>query len=273
MKKTTTLLTFLSLALGCFAQQGEILYTKFDPDWCLESIQYAPADSIKLDFDGDGVWDFAISMYYRRYIEIRFIPSEGWEYRGRFTDDTELPPAFQNQGIPESDSLVQSAPLGWTDRPIFVNGESYMCGVRKVVNDSTVYYGWFDQIWINASIPGNQNGGTPYIKQYQCVHDMAFCTIPNYPLRWGQTSLTGIEENGSAAFATVHPNPTTGLVTIVGENLNQADVVNMLGQCVATAQGKGETLQIDISSLPAGIYFVRITDDEGRKCTHKVVKE
>ena len=102
---------------------------------------------------------------------------------------------------------------------------------------------------------------------------MAFCTIPNYPLRWGQTSLTGVEENHpSNAFATLHPNPTSGILTVTGENLRQADVLNALGQKVLGARGQGNELRIDMTALPAGIYFVTVTDEEGRKCVRKAVK-
>jgi hypothetical protein len=59
----------------------------------------------------------------------------------------------------------------------------------------------------------------------------------------------------------------------MGKDLKAAEVVNALGQCVATAQGEGERLTVDISSLPTGVYFVNITDNEGRKCVRKVVKE
>lgn len=103
---------------------------------------------------------------------------------------------------------------------------------------------------------------------------MAFCTIPNYPLCVGQTDFTwDVEGNEAKAFADVYPNPTTGVVTVAGTNLKQAEVLNILGQRVATVQGQGETLQIDIANLPAGIYFVNITDEEERKCVRKVVKE
>lgn len=74
-------------------------------------------------------------------------------------------------------------------------------------------------------------------------------------------------------FCTVYPNPTNGMVTITGLNLRQAEVVNTLGQRVAIVHGEGNQLSINISNLPAGIYFVNITDEEGRKCVRKVVKE
>ena len=74
-------------------------------------------------------------------------------------------------------------------------------------------------------------------------------------------------------LATLHPNPTNGQFTILGTNLKQAKIINTLGQCVATAKDEGEQLTVDISNLPAGVYFVSITDKEGRKCVKKVVKE
>ncbi len=71
----------------------------------------------------------------------------------------------------------------------------------------------------------------------------------------------------------LHPNPTTGFVSITGENLRQAEVLNMLGQKVLSIQGEVNELRIDLAALPAGIYFVNVTDEEGRKCVRKVVKE
>jgi hypothetical protein len=38
-------------------------------------------------------------------------------------------------------------------------------------------------------------------------------------------------------------------------------------------QGKGNELHIDMTALPAGVYFVTVTDEEGRKCVRKVMKE
>jgi len=71
----------------------------------------------------------------------------------------------------------------------------------------------------------------------------------------------------------VYPNPTNGQVTITGENLRKAEVFNMLGQCVATAIGEGEMLHINLANLPEDIYFVSVTDVNGRKYVRKVLKE
>ena len=73
--------------------------------------------------------------------------------------------------------------------------------------------------------------------------------------------------------ATIYPNPTEGIVSITGENLRQAEVANMLGQRLFSVQGESDVLRIDMISLPVGVYFVTITDEEGRKCVRKVVKE
>ena len=81
-----------------------------------------------------------------------------------------------------------------------------------------------------------------------------------------------IEDNEISA-CTLYPNPTNGLVTITGKDLKSAEVINTLGQRVATVKGEGERIAVDISNLPAGVYFVNVTDKDGRKCVRKVVKE
>ena len=85
--------------------------------------------------------------------------------------------------------------------------------------------------------------------------------------------FSGLGLGETMLFYSIHPNPTNGTFTVTGKDLKQAEVINTLGQQVATAKGQSETLQIDIAKLPAGVYFVRITDGEGRKCVRKVVKE
>lgn len=83
----------------------------------------------------------------------------------------------------------------------------------------------------------------------------------------------GVPEPMALEGVQVHPNPTTGLVTVTGRSLRQVELSNVMGQHLLTAKSEGDELTLDIGSLPAGIYFVTITDEEGRKCVRKVVKE
>ena len=259
MKQTRLFFTLLILisSLRLFAQQSEIIYRDFEPDTCKYvtwSVYGEGIDSLKIDLDFDGTIDFWVSGYIQH--------------------GALLPTAYVSDGwwlcYPEENTILDNDSIAWKNYSFWPDGcFNGRYGFKKQ-HKGNYYYGWM--IAFCDMKPAKSHiediGRNIYIDKF------AFCTIPNYPLHWGQTSLTGIEGNEATAFATLHPNPTTtGLVTIVGKDLNQAEVVNMLGQCVTTVQGKGETLQIDISKLPAGIYFVRITDDEGRKCTHKVVKE
>ena len=148
--------------------------------------------------------------------------------------------------------------------PMPLDGYRFYLGTRKRVGDSFIY-GWLDlQMFWSPEL------GYLHIHLY----GTAFSTFPDYPLMAGQTSLTwNVEENNTIAIATIYPNPTTGLVTITGQDLKSAEVFNTLGQKVATARSEGETMQIDLSELPIGVYFVNITNKEGRKCVRKVVKE
>ena len=73
--------------------------------------------------------------------------------------------------------------------------------------------------------------------------------------------LLHLEDFHGDGSVSIYPNPIINLVT-VGKNLKFAEVLNMLGQRVAMVQGQGETPQIDIVNLPAGVYFVNITDEE-----------
>ena len=55
----------------------------------------------------------------------------------------------------------------------------------------------------------------------------------------------------------VFPNPTNGMVTIVGGH-NEYRIANMMGQTLLTGSLNGETLTLDVSSLASGLYFITV---------------
>ena len=263
MKKLATLIALLTLSWSCFAQDGEIIYMEYNNN-CKSMAK--SLRTVNIDFDRDDTVDFRITGGFDYLPKILFIPSEGWHFREKA------------DGV-VYDTLVSTAPDGWImdtcDYAYYyfpipaIPSTHKLYGVRKVINDSTFLYGWFRFSWFNSSPNGGI--GPPMLISF-CANITTFCTTPNYPLRWDQTSITTIEENDINAFASIHPNPTAGLFTIEGNDLKRAEVFNTLGQLVAIEDNQGEQISIDIRSLPAGLYLVAVTDSENRKCVHKVVK-
>ena len=94
-----------------------------------------------------------------------------------------------------------------------------------------------------------------------------------YPTRVAQDAAKTTEE--IQQVDALYPNPTTGkFVVTFSRALNKATVyiVDVSGKTVSRFAANGNTIEFDLSSSPAGIYFIRI-DDAGNKLIKKVVKQ
>ena len=77
-------------------------------------------------------------------------------------------------------------------------------------------------------------------------------------------SINNLEKN-SGAFQ-LYPNPATTSLTITStEKINQITINKLIGQTVYTHEYNTEKVQVDVSGLPNGIYFVKINGSEVRK--------
>ena len=292
MKKAIIFITISFLCGLAFSQNGEILYTDFEPDLYIDyyPTEDNPMPDVFIDIDHDGTNDFVFHAENEWGRMIRLVLKRKDEYAQNADWKLRMPYLLydENNYLPIlGDTILVGDTIAnieesWYSRHTFFYNLNHHIGdiphiapddhcfisVRKAV-DGGYCYGWIDAI---IYIPPENQVDDYHI--YLTICCMAYCTIPDYPLCVGQTDFTWtVDENAATAFATLHPNPTNGLVTITGKDLRTAKVINTLGQCVATIKGDGEQLTLDISNLPAGVYFVNITDGEGRKCVRKVVKE
>ena len=73
----------------------------------------------------------------------------------------------------------------------------------------------------------------------------------------------GIEESVENQF-NVYPNPTNGILVVETQCLASQPatyrITNLMGQTLMTGQITAETQQIDVSKLPAGMYFISLGD-------------
>jgi len=93
-----------------------------------------------------------------------------------------------------------------------------------------------------------------------------------------QDGTVSIIEKAETTTFKIYPNPTIGKLKIVSGELKieEIEIFDIYGRMQMTKsrvpKTEGEEILIDISELPVGIYFLRITSELG-KVTRKVVKE
>ena len=275
MKKIEILMIVLTFSLNCFAQEGGIIY-EGNPSPNTFCVNYPPGGR-NIDFDGDSISDFQAIVTFYKWIHVEAFPLDSWQFYhtkdfyGNIVSlsvgDTLMTlPAEKWKNGPED-------PWGTLDGPRIyvwegVSVDSTIAAVRKPVEDGFCYG------WIRFTVIGDTPSSTPPNNTTLIIHDYAYCTIPNYPLRAGQTDLNwGVEED-SEPFVAIHPNPANVSFTITGAQLAEARLYSVTGQLVATKQGNGtESLTMDISDLPSGLYFVTAIGKDGQKCVRKVVKQ
>lgn len=84
-------------------------------------------------------------------------------------------------------------------------------------------------------------------------------------------TITGIE-NKVTNENKVYPNPATDELTISGNNIRSCEILNQTGQQVLTLNGIDGKQTVNINHLPAGVYFIKITTDQG-STIQKLIKE
>ena len=246
------LLAFLPFSKA-FAQEGEIIYRDFEPDSIL--IYWHKLGPIWIDLDVDGEADDLMMR-----MEIMggtvchpAIFSGDWSTTSICYFEENDPNMILSE-VAEEDWRPY---VSWSGGPTAAHYTHYGFRIQR---EDGYYYGWFETYsrYVNRTTAHFGFDRT------------AYCTIPNYPLVWGQTEFWDIVENKGEAIGKLHPNPTTGMVRIEGENASEVQVFNALGQLVKTVQNANE---VGLEGLPQGVYLLRVTLEGGKVFSDKVVKE
>ncbi len=83
-------------------------------------------------------------------------------------------------------------------------------------------------------------------------------TCPTCPL--------GVPAMSNTHILSIYPNPATTLLTITAsENINTITISDLIGQTVYSHDYSASQVQIDIASLSAGVYFVKVNGTDVRK--------
>lgn len=71
------------------------------------------------------------------------------------------------------------------------------------------------------------------------------------------TTLLDIADMGASAVQ-LYPNPAHDRVVVAADGMRSVQLVNLMGQVVETRHTQSDALTLDLSNLPAGVYFVRV---------------
>ena len=257
MKKIKLILALLALMpfTGAFAQTGDIIYRDFEPDSIL--IYWYKLGPVWIDLDVDGEPnDLKMVMWKGGYFCVPELITAGPNIR-----ICTIEPDNTDIILSEIEEENWETYIGWSAGCIPCQYKHYGFRIQR---EDGYYYGWFE----------TYNRVVSQKNEKQISHygfdRTAYCTIPNYPLRWGETELIGLEETGfKASTLILRPNPATDIVHIEGVEATVVKVCNALGQLVQTVQNANE---ISLEGLPQGVYLLRVTTKDGSVFSDKVVK-
>jgi len=76
------------------------------------------------------------------------------------------------------------------------------------------------------------------------------------------TDSEGVSENENMNVK-VYPNPAEGFVNVKAEGLQSIELIDMMGRIVSQTSASHSATTIDLSNIPSGIYFLRVTTETG----------
>jgi hypothetical protein len=77
----------------------------------------------------------------------------------------------------------------------------------------------------------------------------------------------GINEVTSGEIS-IYPNPATEIVNIVSSyNIRTVDVLNFIGQKVYSTTVDSKRTKLHVSGYQTGVYFIKVTTDQGTRTT------
>ena len=130
----------------------------------------------------------------------------------------------------------------------------------------SIAIGGSDEITVNLSTIGLEENETYEAAVKFVTNDPAqpVVEIPLTLVVKGESIAESVVETYN-----VYPNPTTGAVTVEGENIDYIAVYNSVGQLVNVVKNANNT--VDMSAYENGVYFFNIVDNAGQSALQRVV--
>ena len=104
-----------------------------------------------------------------------------------------------------------------------------------------------------------------------CESDYA-ASLNDPELHYIAIDLTSTNEHLESSLK-LYPNPTNGLITIELEGLQKVMVYNALGQVLLNKEANDDALQLDLSGLGNGLYWVKVMTQNGTAAKSLIISK
>lgn len=157
--------------------------------------------------------------------------------------------------------------------------DTFRCGPGTITltatGDGTIK--WYDAPSSTTVLATGTTFTTPSLTattMYYITSTFPTCVTPAVPVKAEVRVCTGVDDITADDGIDVYPNPTSYLLNIKStESIQTVYVVDMLGKVVMQDNAaKKNNLQLNVSELPAGFYFVKVTTEDTQKLI-KIVKQ
>lgn len=277
MRKILFSIFLVCLGVSSFAQERKIILKDYGPG---PHVFYQPGLSrdklwVYLDIDDDSLYEFQLVPEGSRFCAAVNYMIETTDTRfSKYHSPEENPPTLTsvmaNPFLKVGDTIPSIRGMWFFyDEGIFGYDGSQTSGnyyaVFRYPKDDGWCYGWAQFYY---EVPDN----SPRMKYPMklTVVRTAYCTIPNYPLRIGQTSL---EETGASAVSRHVRNDAGKLMVYVeGKVVQHVMVYDILGkEMMSVDWSLSNEAMMPLPSLPTGVYVVVAILEDGSRFSQKIV--
>lgn len=146
-------------------------------------------------------------------------------------------------------------------------------GLVSLVGGQTFYIGWeqlsVDRLYIGFDFNNNNSSKIFYNSSGNWNNSIFEGSLMMRPVFGEMGDLSGVNENARPnSSVSVYPNPANSSVTVSVKNNQEqvsVSVLDISGRELMQTSFTGEQTQLNISELPAGMYFVRIVSENGEQ--------
>jgi hypothetical protein len=229
---------------------NKLLFHDYQPDVLLLNPYY---DSLYIDFNRDKINDVVFYL----------VPASGGGPYA-YIKPTNPNCAFSLLNYYHSDSLKNDS-IRWHTEKLWMLGEPTYNRIEKVgirIQDGGKnYYGWVKVFFVTS-----QFNRIEHIDQY------AFCTIPDYPLVWGQNVLTGDGKKRELPNQGIIINKKDGSIEVQSEKtVKEVRLLNSSGALLKWKhQNKSKNVHIETQGLPHGTYLIQVSFADQKFYSEKI---